>query len=173
MQCPHAWRIACFRSCVARWLCDKHYYDTHDRPRPFPCSQCNQAFLKRDHLDKHVMTHVRDDVLTHDDDGADVPSDAIAFSCRLCEQVFSSKNACLRHEMTHNSQWGAYSCSECGKDFLSKQSLARHEKSHRKPQRQPTAQVSAGAGGGSVTSLTRRSSAYAIGLMSVQRLHVC
>ena len=119
------------------------------------------------------MTHVRDDVLTHDDDDVDVPSDAIAFSCRLCEQVFSSKNACLRHEMTHNSQWGAYSCSECGKDFLSKQSLARHEKSHRKPQRQPTAQVSAGAGGGSVTSLTRRSSACAIVLMSVQRLHVC
>ena len=123
------------RSCVVRWLLDKHYYDEHKKERPFVCADCGQGFFRRYQLVNHIMTHVRADVVTcnEDDAGADATAADAApaqTQCRLCRQQFKSRVACLRHEVTHADDWAAYTCDVCEKEFLTQRALRRHEQIH-------------------------------------------
>jgi hypothetical protein len=55
---------------------------TDDKPKPFICSVCNRAFLRRHDLRRHEQTH---------------QVDAPVYQCQVCENTFTRQDALQRH----------------------------------------------------------------------------
>lgn len=81
------------------------------KDKPFPCSHCDKAFMRRSNLNAHMSIHTQ----------------VKPFNCEQCDQSFALKWNLTVHQRIHT---GTYSCEFCGKAFPVKGKLDRHRRIH-------------------------------------------
>jgi len=94
---------ASFRSLVQK---DRHM-SSHREESSFPCEDCNEVFVSREHLKKHMRRHELK-------------------TCAECDVAFDTYSDFIDHKKLHSSRQESCACNECGKVLLSLQLLKRH-----------------------------------------------
>ncbi|XP_063229319.1 zinc finger protein 300-like [Bacillus rossius redtenbacheri] len=90
-----------------------HKTEVHGDDRPFGCTECNQSFKKKSHLDKHNMLH-----------SGDRP-----YVCRECGNAFTQRSHLRTHQRTHSGE-RPYKCDVCGAGFFQNCHLKAHKFLH-------------------------------------------
>ncbi|CAN8015429.1 unnamed protein product [Ixodes persulcatus] len=104
-ECSHA-TFSLYRS--------KAHAITHTGVMPFPCSQCDKAFVVQDELKRHI-------ILLHDK-GKEK-------QCPHCDRHFISDSRYEWHVRLHETLAG-FVCNQCGQLFESKAYLEHHRQRH-------------------------------------------
>ncbi|KAH8344393.1 hypothetical protein KR084_010704 [Drosophila pseudotakahashii] len=90
------------------------HQDRREMKQFFPCPECPETFNKKALLKQHR---------------AHVHGGQRQFRCSICNEVFSSLGAKLRHEKAHENE-RPYPCLECGRIFSSVADLQDHCLTH-------------------------------------------
>ena len=81
-----------------------------------PVEYCDREYKSKFNLKKHVQTwHLN----------------IIAFSCKVCNKRFVSKQNLREHNFIHQDK-KPFRCSFCGKKFRQSSQLCLHKRSHKK-----------------------------------------
>eukprot|EP00471_Norrisiella_sphaerica_P006564 CAMPEP_0184491488 /NCGR_PEP_ID=MMETSP0113_2-20130426/20534_1 /TAXON_ID=91329 /ORGANISM="Norrisiella sphaerica, Strain BC52" /LENGTH=327 /DNA_ID=CAMNT_0026875873 /DNA_START=84 /DNA_END=1067 /DNA_ORIENTATION=- len=88
--------------------------DTTEKERPYECSQCPAAFMKKGHLMTHRFVHARG-----------------AYVCKICNRTFNFRFNLVRHVKMH-SGIRPYVCKVCNYAFNLKGNLQIHFRVHTK-----------------------------------------
>ncbi|XP_029452666.1 zinc finger protein OZF-like [Rhinatrema bivittatum] len=86
---------------------------THDRYKPFKCSECDKGFSDKRHLQQHEITH----------------SGHQPYKCSECDKRFRQKGSLHCHKRIHTGE-KPFKCSECDKCFRQIGSLTCHKRIH-------------------------------------------
>ncbi|XP_037730297.1 transcription factor Ouib isoform X1 [Drosophila subpulchrella] len=90
------------------------HQDRREMKQFFPCPDCPKTYTKKALLKQHR---------------AQVHTGHRQFRCSICNEVFSSLGAKLRHEKAHQNE-RPYPCLECGRIFSSVSALQAHCSTH-------------------------------------------
>lgn len=93
-----------------------HMRDIHpDLPVKYLCPKCDEAFLLKSHLDKHLAMH-----------------SPTSQSCNICNKTFANVYRLQRHMISHDESTDLrkFKCPECGKAFKFKHHLKEHIRIH-------------------------------------------
>jgi len=84
-------------------------------PKPFPCKECDEKFLNRFELSKHMRTHTPEK----------------SFACSECGKEFRHTGSLKDHLFIHTGQ-KPYKCEyeDCTKSFSQASNLRRHKRIH-------------------------------------------
>ena len=85
----------------------------HTGKKPFKCESCSKAFLRNDHLTKHLRIHTGEK----------------PYKCENCGKTFSKSSNLIVHRRTHTGE-KPYKCECCGKTFSQNSSLEKHGRTH-------------------------------------------
>lgn len=110
-------------------MCSLNFTTTHDlsehfelkhgnrgrNARAYKCTQCERAYSKREHLERHVRR-------AHDD----VKGEHV---CAICPSVFESAAALTVHERVHTGE-RPFVCIVCNSAFAQSGSLRSHMRIH-------------------------------------------
>ncbi|VDI48428.1 Hypothetical predicted protein [Mytilus galloprovincialis] len=93
-----------------------HMREVHpDLPIKYLCPKCDEAFLLKSHLDKHLAMH-----------------SPTSQSCNICNKTFANVYRLQRHMISHDESTDLrkFKCPECGKAFKFKHHLKEHIRIH-------------------------------------------
>lgn len=92
-------------------LLTHHQQTVHQGLRPFKCNQCDKAFARKNHLDRHLASHMED---------KDKP-----FHCSVCSKGCITQQQLKRHEITHTK---SFKCEypDCNESFYKHPQLRSH-----------------------------------------------
>ncbi|XP_059140150.1 zinc finger E-box-binding homeobox 2-like isoform X2 [Physella acuta] len=118
--------IYCETTSTRSTLLRDHMRNQHpDKPVRYQCPKCEQTFLLKSHLDKHLATH-----------------SPTSQSCKICQKTFANVYRLQRHMISHSESTDLrkFKCPECGKAFKFKHHLKEHIRIHsgEKPFQCPT-----------------------------------
>ena len=119
----------CNKSFVLERNLKYHNMNLHTGEKPFPCRQCDRAFVNNAELQRHIRRKI------HQGESR--------FSCRTCDKVFNSdfdlqahiKN-CMnfqgKHDISQSNTERPFRCSQshCGKSFQKRSRLDVHIRLH-------------------------------------------
>ena len=89
------------------------------KPRAYVCSQCGNNYLKKHHLDRHILSHEK------------------RYSCDVCSITFTREDNLTRHKKEKHTAVKAqkqkqqklpHQCSCCNQTFLRRFNMDRHRK---------------------------------------------
>nr|AHA51301.1 zf-H2C2_2 domain-containing protein [Charistephane fugiens]AHA51302.1 zf-H2C2_2 domain-containing protein [Charistephane fugiens] len=126
-----------FSKAPVRWY---HYRSEHSTYR-FECEYCKKKFIKKQHLDIHIRTHlkIKDYQCMHAGCGASfltaqhlrnhnkIHTGEKPFECSECGKSFREKSTLKKHVLTH-SHVKRYKCEDCDKWFAQSSSRTQHRK---------------------------------------------
>ena len=141
--CDHA---GCDKAFSRPSLLTEHQQSVHLGMRPFECNRCDRAFARKNHLERHLLSHL--------DDAAK------PFHCATCGKGVITQQQLKRHEITHTRSFKcphdgcdeafykhpqlrshimavhlhSLECTHCGKKFQRPYRLDNHIKKHHDPQ---------------------------------------
>ncbi|KAH9505445.1 hypothetical protein Btru_057309 [Bulinus truncatus] len=86
-----------------------------DKPVRYQCPKCDQTFLLKSHLDKHLVMH-----------------SPTSQACKVCQKTFANVYRLQRHMISHSESTDLrkFKCPECGKAFKFKHHLKEHIRIH-------------------------------------------
>uniref|UniRef100_A0A1B0GKS0 C2H2-type domain-containing protein n=1 Tax=Lutzomyia longipalpis TaxID=7200 RepID=A0A1B0GKS0_LUTLO len=84
----------------------------------FPCGQCNQVFMRKIDLMKHLTSH-------------DITR---TYECTYCQMKFTTVSNLTNHVKTHTAK-KSFPCPTCGKAFRERRGLNYHRKTHSEAQK--------------------------------------
>lgn len=93
-----------------------HMRDVHPNlPVKYLCPKCDEAFLLKSHLDKHIALH-----------------SPTSQSCTICNKTFANVYRLQRHMISHDESTDLrkFKCPTCGKAFKFKHHLKEHIRIH-------------------------------------------
>lgn len=93
-----------------------HMREVHpDLPVKYLCPKCDEAFLLKSHLDKHIAMH-----------------SPTSQSCTICNKTFANVYRLQRHMISHDESTDLrkFKCPTCGKAFKFKHHLKEHIRIH-------------------------------------------
>ncbi|XP_012945948.1 zinc finger protein 92 homolog, partial [Aplysia californica] len=109
----------------ATLLRDHMRADHPEKPVRYQCPRCEQTFLLKSHLDKHLALH-----------------SPTSQACKVCQKTFANVYRLQRHMISHSESTDLrkFKCPECGKAFKFKHHLKEHIRIHsgEKPFQCPT-----------------------------------
>ncbi|KAG7487235.1 zinc finger protein 37-like [Solea senegalensis] len=85
----------------------------HNTPQPLLCSRCGIQFTKKEKLEEHMKTHIKEK----------------RFACPDCGKKFINESYIQIHQRIHTGE-RPYLCSQCGRGFHTSSSLKLHEMQH-------------------------------------------
>ncbi|EDO19249.1 hypothetical protein Kpol_1050p109 [Vanderwaltozyma polyspora DSM 70294] len=90
-------------------LLTDHQQSVHLRIKPFKCDQCDSAFSKKSHLERHLFSH----------------SSEKPFTCAVCNKGLTTRQQLKRHEITHTK---SFVCPHdgCSESFYKHPQLRSH-----------------------------------------------
>ncbi|XP_012661517.2 zinc finger protein 260-like isoform X2 [Otolemur garnettii] len=86
---------------------------THNREKPYECSECRKAFSNYSALTAHQRIHTGEK----------------PYECKECGKAFSHNSSRIQHQRIHTGE-KPYECNECGKAFNHNSSLIQHQRIH-------------------------------------------
>ncbi|KAI8767880.1 zinc finger E-box-binding homeobox 2 isoform X1 [Biomphalaria glabrata] len=118
--------IYCETTSTRSSLLRDHMRSQHpEKPVRYQCPKCEQTFLLKSHLDKHLAMH-----------------SPTSQSCKVCQKTFANVYRLQRHMISHSESTDLrkFKCPECGKAFKFKHHLKEHIRIHsgEKPFQCPT-----------------------------------
>ncbi|XP_073832622.1 uncharacterized protein [Musca autumnalis] len=91
----------------------RHIKTEHPKAERYSCDKCNESFILRSHLTKHLKQRHKKKQLF----------------CEICERDFKYKSSLEKHMRSHNGE-RPYLCQQCGKTFRSSSNLSEHMTRH-------------------------------------------
>ncbi|GFY67218.1 hypothetical protein TNIN_174681 [Trichonephila inaurata madagascariensis] len=88
---------------------------THSKEKTFQFSVCEQNFIDKLRLDRHMVNHIEEK--------------SLQCQCHVCERRFVQKGDLKRHMLSHNGE-KPFQCDVCRKKFSRKGDLNAHMRSH-------------------------------------------
>ncbi|XP_046660766.1 zinc finger protein 460-like isoform X3 [Homalodisca vitripennis] len=88
-----------------------------EKERPWVCGVCGAAHIRKEHLDRHQLTH----------------TDERPYACPLCPKAFKHNEHLSRHLVIHSghkTQDRPWVCGVCGTGHARKEHLERHQVTH-------------------------------------------
>lgn len=92
----------------------EHILCSHVGLKPFKCDQCDKAFTRKYHLERHMEMH----------------AGTKNFQCEYCGKEFGTKGNLIAHVKRIHLQIKEFSCGVCKKGFYSSKDLQTHIKVH-------------------------------------------
>ncbi|XP_059192784.1 zinc finger protein 879-like [Centropristis striata] len=92
---------------------------TLEGKKSFQCEICEKAYMRKYHLQKHLMKHT----------GNKPHLSFGTFKCGICGKVFNSLSVLNSHLRTHSGE-KPYFCNTCGKSYSHKSTLIVHIRVH-------------------------------------------
>ncbi|CAL4094916.1 unnamed protein product, partial [Meganyctiphanes norvegica] len=111
--------------------------------KPFVCTECDFATIRKDTLDKHILAHLNNkpfscmkcDFVSKTKRDYDrhyrIHTGVKCYPCKECGITFTQNGNLLEHMLTHTGE-KLFACSECDESFIRKDSLSKHMNSHKK-----------------------------------------
>lgn len=101
----------------------------HMRPINFKCNVCNERFVIKPDLIRHVKRSHRNGV-TETRTVCKFQNAILDYTCRVCGESITSKMVLERHALTHNNQQELlYHCRKCLKGFATQTEFNEHKES--------------------------------------------
>lgn len=99
----------CHKSFTRPSLLTNHQQSVHQGIRPFQCDTCPKAFIKKSHLERHLISH----------------STEKPFHCSFCNKGVTTQQQLKRHEITHTK---SFKCEYegCNESFYKHPQLRSH-----------------------------------------------
>ncbi|SCV04844.1 LAMI_0H19856g1_1 [Lachancea mirantina] len=99
----------CVKSFTRPSLLTEHQLSVHQGIKSYKCDQCEKAFAKKSHLERHMYSHAIDK----------------PFKCSVCGKGVTTRQQLKRHEVTHTL---SFKCTYegCGERFYKHQHLRAH-----------------------------------------------
>lgn len=101
----------CQKSFTRPGLLTEHQLSVHQGVRPFKCTQCDKTFVRKSHLERHLISHL---------DDSEKP-----FHCKYCNKGCTTAQQLKRHEITHSK---SFICpyQNCNESFYKHPQLRSH-----------------------------------------------
>ncbi|AET38513.1 Pzf1p Ecym_2817 [Eremothecium cymbalariae DBVPG len=90
-------------------LLTEHQVSVHQGIKPYKCTECDRAFVKKSHLERHFFSH----------------SDKKPFSCSKCGKGVTTRQQLARHEITHTKSF-VCTWEGCNQAFYKHPQLRSH-----------------------------------------------
>ena len=126
-------------------LLTQHQATVHQGMKPFECNQCERAFARRSHLERHLLSHLS--------------NEEKPYHCSVCGKGVITMQQLRRHEITHTKSFECpyqncnesfykhpqlrshilsvhlekLTCKQCGKKFQRPYRLENHIRKHHNP----------------------------------------
>ena len=126
-------------------LLTEHQATVHQGLKPFECNQCERAFARRSHLERHLLSHLS--------------NEEKPYHCSVCGKGVITMQQLRRHEITHTRSFECpyqdcnesfykhpqlrshilsvhlekLTCKQCGKKFQRPYRLENHIRKHHNP----------------------------------------
>lgn len=110
---PHKCDMCDYR-CLRNYSLKQHIMVKHKNEKKFSCHMCSNTFVRKDILNKHLLTHTGEK----------------PFKCNMCEYMCLRKYALDQHVMFKHKNEKNFSCHMCICKFARKDSLNRHLRVH-------------------------------------------
>lgn len=101
----------CHKAFTRPSLLTEHQLSVHQGVRPFQCVQCDKTFVRKSHLERHLISHL---------DDSEKP-----FHCQHCQKGCTTAQQLKRHEITHSK---TFICpyQNCNESFYKHPQLRSH-----------------------------------------------
>lgn len=92
-------------------LLTEHQHAVHLGLKPFECNQCDKSFSRKTHLERHLLSHLDNDMRP--------------FHCSICNKGVITQQQLKRHEITHTK---SFVCPyrDCNQSFYKHPQLRSH-----------------------------------------------
>jgi len=101
----------CDRSFARKGDLNRHQ-QAHSNARSHQCEECEQIFLRKTHLLRHIQSVHRQER---------------SFECSTCHLSFAQSGNLAAHKRTHDDALARHPCDLCGASYVRQRDVKRHK----------------------------------------------